>query len=271
MNEPTEAVSPEKVKASPLIKICLVGLPVGLILTTTISFLFYFGKRENQIEPVTSHLASIFRKEVNVGDLGKYQQVLRELVGQRDLEHFNNLDAASSYIDSTMGFDNMGYRVLRQEFLHEGKSLFNLMAELPGKKEPDSVILVVANYVSSKENPQFGDKAVASLFSLAHAMTGEAVDKTIRFVAVANLNDLEIRQTGAWYLSKDFVYPKEVVEKVYYFDVPGFGADQVAGWDKAKHQSLSLRGANVEPLDDSQLQARLEEWLKEFRAELISK
>lgn len=168
---PTPAVNP-------LVRWFIVGLPLGLIIMGALSFIFYFQKKKAREHPPSSRYAEMLRKDVNLEDYRRHFSVFTQTIGPRASDKHENVEAAESYIKSTLGFDNMGYQVLRREFEMNGKSYSHIIVELTGKKSPDHVVLVSARYDGEKSED------IAALLILAHAFTGTAHGNTIRFVAV---------------------------------------------------------------------------------------
>ncbi len=180
---PTPAVNP-------LVRWFIVGLPLGLLIMGALSFIFYFQKKKAREHPPSSRYAEMLRKDVNLEDYRRHLSVFNQTIGPRASDKHENVEAAESYIKSTLGFDNMGYQVLRREFEMNGKSYSHIMVELTGKKSPDHVVLVTARYDGEKSED------IAALLIFAHAFTGTAHGNTIRFVAVYG-EDESYRETPA--------------------------------------------------------------------------
>ena len=247
---------PKDAAPSRVVRWCLVGLPLGLIITGVLSFVIYFHDKNNKIVPVVSQYAAMFRREFDANDFSRYQRIFNEEIGERSLDHPENLEAASAFIESTMGYDNMGYRVMRQEFVVDGKPLINLVAELPGKEIPNEVVIVLANYLSTVSNPAGDSAAVAAMFSLAHAMTGTEQGRTIRFVAVADSdNKADFQRNGSWHLAQERIQKGENVRKIIVLSVPPEDIAVGAAWPNANVQALTVNPA----LKGEDLLARLQE------------
>jgi len=176
MNQTTTPDSPPQ-KAGIMVRLFLIALPVGLAFMVPLSLWIYYQKKHRPA-PTTSQFAAILRKDVDAADFARYARILSTDVGERTLAKPDNIDAATAFIESTMGYDNMGYVIARQSFDSKGAAGVNLVAELTGQSRPEDVILVVAAF----DEP--GATAVAALMCAAHALAGTQHARTIRFAAI---------------------------------------------------------------------------------------
>jgi hypothetical protein len=172
-----EQSTPPPQKAGCLVRAFILVLPLGLSFMVPLSLWIYYQKKHHPA-PATSQYAAMLRKDLDVEDFTRYARILSQDIGERSVAKPDNLDAAASFIESTMGYDNMGYAVQRQEFEAQGRSLVNLVAELPGKSKPDEVVLVVASYDEADAT------SVSALMCVAHALAGSTHARTIKFAAV---------------------------------------------------------------------------------------
>ncbi len=166
-------------RVNPLVRWFVVGLPLGLLIMGALSFLMYFQKRHAKEAAVSapSRYAAMLRKNLNLADYRRYIRIFEQEIGLRTTDKPENIEAAQSFIESTLGFGNMGYQVVRREFEAEGKLCVYLEVELKGRNSPGGLHLVTARYD--------GDNSmdVAALLCLANAFTGTGHRDTIRFVA----------------------------------------------------------------------------------------
>ena len=168
--------------ANPLFKWLITGLPLGLIVMSLLSIPFYLEKRRQRDAPHPSKFAAMLRKDLNDQEFQNYKRIFNQEIGERSLAQLGNLEASASYIESSMGIDNMGYEIVRREF--EGakdQTFVHIEAELSGKSKPRQLVLVAARYDGTN------GQAPAALLCLAHAFTGKPLPKTIRFVAFSLL------------------------------------------------------------------------------------
>jgi hypothetical protein len=167
-----ESAPPEQTpQPDPWVKRLVMALPLGLIIMGALSFVIYFHKKNAAREAHPSKYAAMMRRDLNVEEYRRYLKILDQDIGPRTPDHQGNVEAAQSFIESTLGYDNMGYEVLRRE-LDKGMAF---EAGMKGAKSPGQLVLVCARYDGSH------GESVAALFSLAHAVTGSTHRNSLRF------------------------------------------------------------------------------------------
>src|SRR4051794_25919208 len=164
MSTTGQPAAPEQ-RAGYLIRALLIALPIGLGFMIPLSLWIYYQKKHQPVA-ATSQYAAMLRKDVDAEDFARYVRILSQDIGDRSLAKPENLDAAASFIESTVGYDNMGYAVQRQTFDVQGRPAVNLIAELPGKTKPKELVLVVANY----DEPDA--TGISAVMCAAHAFAG---------------------------------------------------------------------------------------------------
>ncbi len=172
-------VPPGEPGVNPLVRWFVVGLPLGLLIMGALSFVFYFQKRHASEVAATapSRYAAMLRKDVNLEDYRRYRRIFEQEIGPRTIDQPGNIEAAQSFIESTLGFGNMGYQVVRREFELGGKRALDLEVELKGRSATLEPLLVTARYDGKS------DAGISALLVLANAFTGTSHPRTIRFVA----------------------------------------------------------------------------------------
>jgi Zn-dependent M28 family amino/carboxypeptidase len=107
--------------------------------------------------------------------------VLSEDIGVRSYSDLEGLNRTADYIED--GFRACGYMASRQAFGFEGRTYYNISAELKGD-EPD-VVVVGAHYDTVSGSPGADDNAsgVAGVLELARLFGSERPRHTMRFVA----------------------------------------------------------------------------------------
>ncbi len=117
--------------------------------------------------------------------LQSHVRMLAETIGNRNLSDHAHLMRAADYIEAQ--FLSMGYTVQKQPYVISGRESANLIAERPGTRKPEELIIVGAHY-DTLYNPGADDNAsgVAGVLELARAFAGKPTDRTIRFVAFTN-------------------------------------------------------------------------------------
>lgn len=163
---------------NPLVRWFIVGLPLGLLILGGLSFILYFQKKNASDHPAASRYAEMFRKDLNMEDYRHHLEVFNQTIGPRIPDKPGNIEAAESYIKSTLGYDNMGYQVSRREVEVNGKTFAHILVELTGKKNPEQVVLVSSRYDGQKSED------ISALLMMARALTGTMHRNTIRFAAV---------------------------------------------------------------------------------------
>lgn len=118
--------------------------------------------------------------------LERHVTMLAGDIGERNLWHPRELDAAAEYIERVL--EEIGYAVGRQEFESEGFTVANVEAELAGTSKPEELVVVGAHYDSVVGSPGANDNAtgVAALLEIARRLSGERLSRTVRFVAFVN-------------------------------------------------------------------------------------
>jgi hypothetical protein len=187
----------ENPKPNPWVRLFVAGLPLGLIVMGAISFLFYFHKRNAARETRPSQYASMMQKDLNLEDFQRYVKILDKDIGPRTPEHPGNVEAAQSFIQSTLGYDNMGYQVVRREL---GKDA-GFEAGMKGEKTPQQLVLICARYDNEHA------ESIATLFCLAQAVTGTKHRNTVRFFAFSGGDSLA--QSGKLAEYKDWSSKEE--------------------------------------------------------------
>ncbi len=176
-------MNPEESSRAPvvnhLVRAFVVGLPLGLLIMGALSFIFYFQNRyaKERSAAASSRYAAMLRKEVNLEDYRRYLRIFEQEIGPRTPDKPDNVEAAQSFIDSTLGFGNMGYQVVRRELESGGKQIVHIEVESQGKSVSLEPLLVTARYDGD------GNADISALLVLANAFTGTKHARTIRFVA----------------------------------------------------------------------------------------
>lgn len=238
-SQPGSAPSPAR--AGRAVRAFIIILPIGLAFMVPISLWVYY-QRKHAAEEATSRLAPMLQRELNAEDLTRYVQGFQS-IGDRTLANPDNLKAASKYVESTMGFANMGYNIQRQEFEAGGHALANVLAELPGKKGNQDTVLVLADYDAPDPS------GIAAMMCVAHAMVGTTHNRSIRFAAVPQGDATDAKANGIEALAKKLAEMELPVVKVVLFRPPLKSTP--AAWQHAEIISLAaeLKDPTPTPLD----------------------
>ncbi len=117
-------------------------------------------------------------------ELERHVRALAEDIGERNTDHPQALERAAQYVAGELGPEGVG----RQRFVVRGVDCQNLWLELPGKREPNDVVVVGAHYDSAPGTPGADDNAsgVAALLWLAGRLRTADLSKTVRLEAFVN-------------------------------------------------------------------------------------
>ncbi len=107
-------------------------------------------------------------------------------IGERNLWHYGELQAAADYIEGQLA--DLGYEVARQEFTVENRAVWNIEAELTGGSKSGEIFVVGAHYDSVLGSPGSNDNGsgVAAVLEIARLLAGEKLERTVRLVAFVN-------------------------------------------------------------------------------------
>ena len=119
-------------------------------------------------------------------NLREHVRVLSSEIGERNMDRYENLQAAGHYIVETLR--GLGYSVEFQPYLVEGKEVRNLIATHPARRLSEETIIVGAHYDSIVGSPGADDNAsgVSGLLELARLFSRGPNSKTLKFIAFTN-------------------------------------------------------------------------------------
>jgi Zn-dependent M28 family amino/carboxypeptidase len=120
------------------------------------------------------------------GHLRRHVMVLAQEIGPRHVFLPSKLKACADYIRTF--WQHLEYEVTAQTFEAANISCENLSVEIPGRSEPDRIVLVGAHYDTVSLSPGANDNgsAVAALLELSRFARERTCDWTVRFVAFSN-------------------------------------------------------------------------------------
>jgi hypothetical protein len=132
-----------------------------------------------------SQAAALSTDEIVLRDeLKRDVQTLAGDIGERNLPHYDALNAAASFIERT--FERAGLQARRHTYQVGGCLCHNIDVQIQGKS-PDLVV-IGAHYDSVYGAPGANDNAsgVAGMLALARRFSRQRLEKTLRFVAFTN-------------------------------------------------------------------------------------
>lgn len=169
-----------------IIRLLMLGIPVGLIITTVIALVIYF---RDDVEAAGRH-GPHTRREITRKDLQAHVEKLAKEIGPRHLGDPDRLNFAEKYIRSTLGPANLGYHVARHTYTVKGVECHNLVLDLIAKDSERiaELVLVGAHYDSVATTPGADDNAsgVAALMCLAQSFANTKQERSLRFVFFVN-------------------------------------------------------------------------------------
>jgi len=190
---------------SRVIRLFIIGIPIGLMVTTAIALVVHFRGEERG-----GHSGPRMRRDISRKELQEHVEMLAKKIGPRHLGEPDKLSFAASYIKSCLGPVNFGYEVKGSRIYKvNGVECQNIVFDLPGQ-DPDhaaEIVLVGAHYDSVATTPGADDNAsgVAALMCLAEAFANTKHERSLRFVFFTN-------EEPPYFQTKDMgslVYAKE--------------------------------------------------------------
>jgi len=163
-----------------IVRAGLIILPFGTILLGIASFGIWVWKKDRAEDRNYEH-ARAMRLEPNTAGWQRHFAVLQEVAlgsfGER-------MRSTASYLESSLSAEMMGYGPLQvQPPSGVDETLSGVSAELTGKRRPREVVLVLLPYGATPNPGSEGETGqTASLLCLAHWMTGEATERTLRYL-----------------------------------------------------------------------------------------
>jgi hypothetical protein len=232
---------------SPWIRRSLILFPAGLIVLGTGSMIWHVMKKQVTAERSIRYAAGLSR-EINAADLSRYEKILTD-----------NTDATAraSFVESTLGPENMGYTV--RKLMGTGEAAGRVAAldiELTGTRKPRDIVLLLTHYteIPSGAPTTVGHARAAALaMAAAHSMTGTPALRSIRFVSIDSLEGLKryyergigpgerishivaLGQVAAW-TDEDILTALHLTQTGTVIEKPSLSADPVAAANELKQQ-----------------------------------
>ena len=172
-------------KQATVIRLFLIGLPVGLILTTAGSMVWHFSRPD---EDPTPRIYTTLAEEVTETVVMNYVRNVSEVIGPRHATLPGTLERTANYLESTLGPRNLGYDVKQQVYEIDGQPARNLWVDIPGGKRVNEVIMVAANYDANAGHFGKNENAsgVATVLALAENLTRDKPMLSIRLALLSH-------------------------------------------------------------------------------------
>jgi hypothetical protein len=164
-------------------KIFSIGLRITVVVTAILVLLWWFGMRmPGKNVSAAGRLSADevpLREELRVN-----VQKLAGEIGERNMRHYAQLNAAANFIESS--FLRAGLHPRRDGYDMRGQACHNIEAEIPGA-QPE-IILVGAHYDSVCGSPGANDNGsgVVATLALARRFASAKPKHTLRFVSFVN-------------------------------------------------------------------------------------
>ena len=179
---------------------------IALALLVIFFFVWFFGIKmsgRNTGRAATLNEAEVALRAELVADV----KTLADEIGERNIRHYAQLNAAADFIESSLG--RAGLTPRRDSYEVRGQTCHNLEVEIRGARP--EILVVGAHYDSVFGCPGANDNGsgVAALLALARRFAGKPTGKTLRFVAFVNEEPpfFQTEEMGS------FVYAKRCREK----------------------------------------------------------
>ena len=153
---------------------------------------------------------------------------LAENIGERNLQNYPQLIRSAEYIEQQL--QNYNYQLQSQSFNVAGKTVRNIIAELPGKKIPSEIIVIGAHYDSVTGSPGANDNGsgVAAMLEIASLLSKQELARTIRFIGFVNEEPPFTYTTdmGSYNAASQSYKNKENIIAMYCLETIGYYSDE---------------------------------------------
>jgi Zn-dependent M28 family amino/carboxypeptidase len=118
-------------------------------------------------------------------NLTRHVDCLAGLIGPRPLAKFASFKAATTYVEREL--TNAGHKVSRETYTIGDQDVSNIVAEIPGNRKKNEIVILGAHYDTVETTPGADDNAsaVAVLIEVARLLRDLSPARTIRFVSFA--------------------------------------------------------------------------------------
>jgi hypothetical protein len=165
------------------VRILFSALRIIIAVVAIFALLWWFGVRMPGKN--ISNAARLSSAEMELrGELVADVQMLAGQIGERNMAHYPQLNAAADFIETS--FSRAGLQSRRDSYDLHGQVCHNIEAEIRGARP--EILLVGAHYDSVFGSPGANDNGsgVAAMLALARRLVGKPSRHTLRFVAFVN-------------------------------------------------------------------------------------
>jgi hypothetical protein len=171
------------VRSVALSKIFFSALRITIAAAAIIALLWWLGMRMPGKN--ISKAAPLLPDEVKLREeLRADVQKLAGEIGERNMSHYTQLNAAADFIENSLS--QAGLHLRRDSYELRGQACHNIEAKIPGTRP--EVLLIGAHYDSVFGSPGANDNGsgVAATLALARRFANRKTQHTLRFVAFVN-------------------------------------------------------------------------------------
>jgi hypothetical protein len=171
------------VRSATLSKIFFSAFSVLIAVAAVLALLWWFGMRMPGKN--VSKAAPLSPDEVTLREeLRADVQKLAGEIGERNIWHYAELNAAADFIENSLSLAGLHPR--RDSYEVRGQACHNIETEIRGSRP--EIILIGAHYDSVLGSPGANDNGsgVAATLALARRFVGRKTEHTLRFVAFVN-------------------------------------------------------------------------------------
>ena len=170
-----------------LLKILFHALRITIVVAAVLVLVWWFGmrmpgKNVSKAGPLSPDEV-VLREELRAN-----VQKLAGEIGERNMRHYAQLNAAADFIEDS--FSQAGLRTRRDSYETGGQPCHNIEAEISGSEQgsPPPIIVIGAHYDSVVGSPGANDNGsgVAAMLALARRFASAKPKQTLRFVAFVN-------------------------------------------------------------------------------------
>jgi Iap family predicted aminopeptidase len=165
------------------LRILFSALRITIAVAAVLALLWWFGvrmpgKNISKAAPLSPDEVAL-REELRAD-----VQMLGGEIGERNMWHYPQLNAAADFIENS--FSRAGLRPRRDSYNLRGQSCHNIEAEIRGAHP--QILLIGAHYDSVFGSPGANDNGtgVAAMLALARRFADKKTEHTLRFVAFVN-------------------------------------------------------------------------------------
>jgi hypothetical protein len=165
------------------LRILFSALRITIAVVAVFALLWWFGVRMPGKNISTA--APLSPEDINLrAELKSDVQMLAGEIGERNMAHYGQLNAAADFIEDS--FSRAGLHPRQDSYEVRGQACHNIEAEIPGTRP--NVVLIGAHYDSVFGSPGANDNGsgVAALLALARRFAGKPAQQTLRFIAFVN-------------------------------------------------------------------------------------